>query len=223
MKSKNLILASVLVLSTLGPASIVSAKSASGDGDGIEVGKDSATATTTAEFNVEAGKLSFDSAPDFNFGSLSIVDMLKGQGQLDQKDNLISDPHNDSHTSTENTDNKLTNNDGNNGNLQISDYRGSGSSWVLNASISEFTNKDGKGSVNGVISLPNLTGVEINGSPSKIWDSTTAGADGQGTSKLSFDKGASLALSGAKDIQSGKYNATITWTLGNTTTATSKG
>ncbi|GKQ42204.1 cell surface protein [Companilactobacillus sp. RD055328] len=217
MKKTNLLLATALLSgSILSTSSVVNAASAADPSkDGIEVKDEtSASATTTAEFSVEAGKLSFDSAPDFNFGQKSILDILKGEWQ--QKNNLITDEHNDSHTTVNEDGDKL---DAISiGILQISDYRGAGSSWQLAASITDFTNKDGKGSVKGVISVPGLNhGAAISNTSSVVWDSSNAKTNGQGVANADLSSGATLSLSDSQDIQAGKYNATINWSLQNTT------
>lgn len=211
MKLTKILLLSTIVLGSVAVPTAVNAEGETPEtNNGIEATETApAKATTTGEFSVDAGKLTLDAAPDYNFGKHSIMDITKKDASLDQVDNAVKN-HTDSH-------------DGKTGlatttdTLQVSDFRGAGSQWDLNAVITPFTNKDAQGSVNGEIALTGLNkDAKINGSVSTVWTSDIAGTDGQASKKVDQKSGAKLNLSGATNIQAGTYDAEITWTLANT-------
>lgn len=207
-------------------------------GSGIEAtakdGKLEAGATTTAEFNVKAGKLTLDAAPDFNFGTKEGIDINTimhadtDATAISQIDNNVSTPvDKDSHgASTINKDAVST--------LQVSDYRGANNHWTLSTTMSQFTSANG-GTADGKILLDStklgLSGKVIDTTQSTdIMDSaeavklaTSGNQEGLFTVARQLDADSKLELSNLKDIQNGVYDAAITWTLSDNPTTKSVG
>ncbi|MDO1604483.1 WxL domain-containing protein [Lactobacillus sp. YT155] len=213
MKSSKLFLSSIVVISGLFLSTSTFVKAADDS--------DSATANTTAQFNVEPGQLNLKSAPDFNFGGHTLQDLMtliNNKASMSQSGNTV-DPHSDSHDITSD-----------NSHLAVSDYRGSGNSWQLSASISDFKNLNGTGTVSGLINLAGVNkDASISGSQSVIWTSDQAYTaqgeliDGQGESSIDMSQGSTLTLSNPLALQSGNYQATVNWVLENTTQSATKG
>lgn len=193
-------------------------------GSGIAVSDDNQTpavATTTAEFNVNAGQLTLDAAPDFNFSkdvsgqtNPTISDIVNGS--LAQVDNTVkSEDGNDSHKAENNSQLSTEK-----GVLQVSDYRGASSQWSLSAKLGTFTNKNGEGKADGTITFTDskLGLGSIASTDRVIWNSAVAPknstVEGAATSTAVLGQGAStLKLSNLQDIKAGQYDAAITWTL----------
>lgn len=190
-------------------------------GSGIAVSDDNktpATATTTAEFNVDAGKLTLDAAPDFKFGkdvsgqtNPTLSDIVNGS--LVQVSNTVTkEDTSDSHNAV---GNKLSKEKGV---LQVSDYRGAKSEWSLSANLGTFTNGDSK--ADGKITFTDAKfGLgTITSTDKVIWNSEVAPksspVEGAATSTAVLGQGAStLELSNLENIKAGQYDAAITWTL----------
>ncbi|MDG2980127.1 WxL domain-containing protein [Latilactobacillus curvatus] len=203
MKQSKLALLSTLVLAGATFANVAGVKAAD-----EELGKEAttdtpATATTTGEFSVKAGQLTLDAAPDFNFGETGIAKVAAGV-TLDQKDNTVT-LHDDDHTAT---DGRIS---ANAGVLQVSDFRGAGSKWTLNAVATPFTN--GTTSIDGTITLAGVNDkATISTTDATVWNSETAATDGAATKNVSMATGARLALPATKSTP-GTYQSKITWTL----------
>lgn len=219
MKLTKILLLSTMVLGSIAVPSIANAADGDVTPTGIEATNDTpATAKTTGEFEVKAGKLTLDAAPDYNFGAHDIIDIIKDGASLDQIDNTVKNDAVDDH----NTDTGLAKTTDK---LQVTDYRGAGSVWDLKAEMTPFTNtsKDNAGTVDGVITLTGLNeGAEIGSTSSTVWDSATAATDGQASKDVEQKTGAKLGLSNATGVQAGVYDATITWTLENTAAQTAQ-
>lgn len=213
MKLTKILLLSTMVLGSIAVPSIANAADDGKTPTGVEATTDTpATAKTTGEFEVKAGKLTLDAAPDYNFGAHDIMDIIKDNASLEQVDNTVKNQGTDDHTTNKGlatTTNKL----------QVTDYRGAGSIWDLKAQITPFANtsKENAGTIDGIIALTGLNSkAEIGKDESTVWDSTTAATNGVGSKDVDQTTGATLALSNAEGIQAGVYDATITWTLENT-------
>ncbi|MFL2064337.1 WxL domain-containing protein [Latilactobacillus sakei] len=191
-------------------------------GSGIEAtanteGKLEAKATTTAEFNVEAGKLTLDAAPDFKFGkdksgqtALTLSDIVNGS--LVQVSNTVDkEDTKDSHQNGSELSKEK-------GVLQVSDYRGAKSEWSLSANLGTFTNGDSKADGEITFTDAKLGLGTITTTNKVIWNSEVAPknspVEGAATSTAVLGQGAStLKLSNLENIKAGQYDAAITWTL----------
>ena len=171
---------------------------------------------TKAEFDVIPGEITFDSAPDLDFGTFKVDQLIKG--------------------ATSNAKPTTTP-------LSVTDYRGNNAGWVVKAQLTAFkpatshvTTSQLTGSI--VINNASLTANNteqksqftktpiVSGPDGQSYGSTvtvwTAGDDsGQGVNKATF--GASdVALTTAANVHSeGKhYTAKLLWTLSATTEPT---
>lgn len=185
---------------------------------GVAVSDDNktpATATTTAEFNVKAGKLTLDAAPDFNFGEdLDIQEVIQ-KNSISQVNNTVSHASDDSHK--DGSINKDAVNT-----LQVSDYRGAGNHWTLSANMSQFTNATTNTTVSGVITLGgSKVGLNDKTIATEVSADLLNSADldaknypeGLSTVTDTLDSGSTLKLNNPEKIQGGTYDAAITWTL----------
>lgn len=159
-----------------------------------QVHADDFSKTSTGQFSVTAGQLSLENIPNFDFGTANLKDLANGTTLKDQ-------------TTTNNT-------------LSISDYRGtSNSGWALTASLSDFINTKSSKSVTGAIAFAtnNSASGSIGNEASQIWDNKTANLNGSGSVSAKVDnEKTSLTTEANSAVDSGNYEATVTWTLGNT-------
>ncbi|WP_461226042.1 WxL domain-containing protein [Lacticaseibacillus suihuaensis] len=204
--------------------------------------------TTKAEFTVTAGdegtttpggdegtgdykNLWLVKAPDLNFDKTSVASVIAGV-TLNYKDGITLAKTGDAAENQE-------------GDLQVTDLRGTSAGWKLSASVSDFDNtaataeqlddrdaaiKAGDkltGSLTlglGAVTADNFdqgattAALTTNGGDVTIWNA--AKTFGQGDNKATVDAGTTkLALNKNASVKEAQYDATVTWTLSSTVTA----
>lgn len=221
MKQTQLALLATITLASATLVNVAGVKAADvTKNSGIEAVKDSAnpngpstaSANTTAQFKVEAGKLTLDAAPDFNFGQTVSLAELAAKGELDQatQDGNTVDADADDHGKTIGATTDT---------LQVSDYRGGNTKWELSAKVGNF--KNGSSELAGVITLANdsgdaLAGATIDNAAKPVLNSDgtpSVGVAGAMTKTSTFVSGSTVSFVDLTGVKAGTYNAAITWTL----------
>lgn len=196
-------------------------------GDGYDATEENTEAESTAEFTVEAGKLTLDAVPDMNFGTASVQQISTANTELKYDSGIL--------TGNPSTDG----NDG--GKIQVSDFRGTGLGWNLSVKLGTFTNsltgatlelnapvtnKSENG--NAAESLRNVT-LKSDGADQKVVtsiadDATSTNvneATGMGVNIYTITKDSTtLTIDKNPTIKAGTYQADLTWTLANTPSTT---
>lgn len=182
----------IATLGVLGVSLAIGLSSTSAHADDTDLGK-----TSTGTFSVTAGGLKIESVPSFNFGSANLKDLASGTTLKNQ-------------STTNNT-------------LSVSDYHGaSNDKWNLTATLGNFTNQAGNGSVGSVAGTIDFktnksAAGTIGSSASNVWNDTDAGTKGAGTASATVDNDTtSLTTEANTDVDGGIYSADVTWTLSDT-------
>lgn len=195
-------------------------------GDGDNATEENAEAESTAEFTVEAGKLTLDAVPDMNFGTASVRDIATKDTTLKYTSGRVG---------------KTETKDGNhNGLIQVSDFRGTGLGWNLSVKLGTFTNSLTGATLklnapvnnktennNAAESFENVT-LKSNDTDQKvvtsIADNTSTNdneATGMGVNIYAITKDSTtLTIDKNPTIKAGTYQADLTWTLANTPSTT---
>lgn len=172
----------------------------------VTSGDGSTTGGSTTTPNTDNGALQLTSAPSFNFGSLTVANLLNG---------------------TDKTADEISNNS-----IAVSDYRGysTDKTWQVTGKLGKITNASGN-TIDGYITISNLSNnggtvtasslssdVTLDGST--VLSSTNAATAGAGTTAVKVGS-ANLHINGSQSqAQTGSYSADITWTLSNTASST---
>lgn len=186
------------------------------------------TKTSVAEVNILPGDITLDKVPDLHFGSINIGQITAGN--VDQKlDNNTIDATGPVKDGTNAMDGNAD------GELTVSDNRGTSAGWNLTAQLGEMKEVGGK-TLKGSLTLktadvttdnPTLNAVNptagtdltIGGSSVPVWkaDALATGTNGQGQGKNTamLKQGSDTVLHLTKDptASAGRYQAAITWTL----------
>ncbi|MBO1304897.1 WxL domain-containing protein [Enterococcus sp. 669A] len=169
-----------------------------------------AQGNSTAEFTIDAGKLSLDKVSDLKFSKNGTNPTIEDFTD-DQKLTLDG---------TKITDNQAS----------VSDYRGSHDGWKLAVNMTPFSN--GKDTISGntltlTAKSDSSNGVAVETTPPVTTDITDNGKDNifitaapdKGTFSNIFALGGELNVPANPSIQAGTYTSTLTWTLSATAQA----
>ncbi|QVI38504.1 WxL domain-containing protein [Lacticaseibacillus casei] len=186
------------------------------------------TKTSVAEVNILPGDINLDKVPDLHFGTINIGQITAGNVDLKLDNNTI-----DATGPVKDGTNAM---DGNaDGELTVSDNRGTSAGWALTAQLGDMKDSAGR-TLNGSLTLktadvttdnPTLNAVnptagttlDFGGGSLPIWkaDALATGTNGQGQGKNTalLKKGSETVLHLLKDptASAGRYQAAITWTL----------
>ena len=178
---------------------------------------------SVAEINVEAGVLTLEKVPDLRFDKVSIAELA---GDTGVTKNLLDNSVSDQGPVKTSSDNKDGNSDGE---LTITDYRGSGVGWELTAQVGEMINGAGQSLAGSIVlkgSTPVVDGstpqsvspdtevtLPINGAAVTIWKAAAKQGQGKNTSTFKANGGTKIELASNKTAVTGLYQAPITWTL----------
>ena len=178
---------------------------------------------SVAEINVEAGVLTLEKVPDLRFDKVSIAELA---GDTGVTKNLLDNSVSDQGPVKTGSDNKDGNSDGE---LTITDYRGSGVGWELTAQVGEMINGAGLSLAGSIVlkgSTPVVDGstpqsvspdtevtLPINGAAVTIWKAAAKQGQGKNTSTFKANGGTKIELASNKTAVTGLYQAPITWTL----------
>ena len=186
------------------------------------------TKTSAAEVNILPGPISLDKVPDLHFGTINIGQITAGNVDLNLDNNSIDTTgpvKNGTDASQGNADGELT----------VSDNRGTSAGWALTAQLGDMKDSAGR-TLKGSLTLktadvttdnPTLNAVnptvgstlDIGGGSVPVWkaDALATGTNGQGQGKNTalLKKGSDTVLHLLKDptASAGRYQAAITWTL----------
>lgn len=169
--------------------------------------------------------------PDMNFGKVNAGDLLSGKSGITFVDTKVTNGTHDNGT------------DDNKAHLTVSDYRGTGAGWKLQAALSEF--KSGSNTLTGSIDLKNTNigkgyvgatdktfeaggyatltaGVNLptDNTDQEIWIAPTNQGAGMTIADLSTS---TLNLDQNTAAKKGVYQANIKWTLSSTATPAAAG
>lgn len=187
------------------------------------VAEDSASAKSTAEFAVTAGKLTLDAVPDMHFGmqlgNAGVSDIATRDVVLTYQDGKVTDKKD----SKGNVTAKDTNDGNDAGLIRVSDFRGSGAGWKLSLGLSTFSNgSDTLGGTTLAIALGDKKDAVAIASSTDGTASTpiyVAATDtGLGVNDFIIDGDTELQIAKNPKVKSGTYQADLTWTLSNTLT-----
>ena len=187
------------------------------------VAEDSASAKSTAEFAVTAGKLTLDAVPDMHFGmqlgNAGVSDIATRDVVLTYQDGKVTDKKD----SKGNVTAKDTNDGNDAGLIRVSDFRGSGAGWKLSLGLSTFSNgSDTLGGTTLAIALGDKKDAVAIASSTDGTASTpiyVAATDtGLGVNDFIIDGDTELQIAKNPKVKSGTYQADLTWTLSNTPT-----
>ena len=180
----------------------------------------SAKANSTAEFTVEAGKLTLDAVPDMQFGATSVKKIIEGNVALPYLNGDVSDA-------------KTTHDGNKTGLVRVSDFRGSDAGWSLSLKLGQFTNINDKTQAPftgitmdlGVTPTKDTTLVNTKTGlePGQSFELAATNADKQGSGQNDFTVDATktkLSIAQNENVKAGTYQADLTWTLANTATTT---
>lgn len=183
------------------------------------VAEDSASAKSTAEFAVTAGKLTLDAVPDMHFGNAGVSDIATKDVVLTYQDGQVTDKKD----SKGNVTAKDTNDGNDAGLVRVSDFRGSGAGWKLSLGLSTFSNgSDTLGGTTLAIALgdkKDAVGIASSTDGTASTPIYVAATDtGMGVNDFIVDGDTELQIAQNPKVKSGTYQADLTWTLSNTPT-----
>lgn len=188
------------------------------------VAEDSASAKSTAEFAVTAGKLTLDAVPDMQFGNAGVSDIATKD--IATK-NVVLTYQDGKVTDKKDSEGNVTAKDTNDGNdaglIRVSDFRGSGAGWKLSLGLSAFSNgSDTLGGTTLAIALgdkKDAVGIASSTDGTASTPIYVAATDtGMGVNDFTIDGDTELQIAKNPKVKSGTYQADLTWTLSNTPT-----
>lgn len=183
----------------------------------------SASAKSTAQFTVDAGQLTLVAVPDLNFGAANPATIVNGGTQSLVNNTVDKGSSKDQSAFDGNKD----------GNLIVSDMRGTGNGWSLSASMDpEFAAGDSKPKLKGLsMNLEatgsnsffgsknplKLAGTNISDTSTPVV-STNADNNGVGDTTFNLSASSSASLNFPKATNStftpnAAYQSDVTWTL----------
>lgn len=187
--------------------------------------KPEAKARSTAEFEITEGNLTLDRVPDMRFaridqGNPTVEQFNAGPVELTLQDGEVKELSGEGELSK---NNKAW--DGNKDlALQVSDYRGASTAgWDLKVNVSDFFTKDGKTLRFDTMTLtPSNAGwdtqaVELVANADKTLVFANSNEHTLGTHLFNFASGRQnrINFNTRRSVDSGVYQATMTWTLTN--------
>lgn len=193
------------------------------------VAEDSASAKSTAEFAVTAGKLTLDAVPDMHFKSTTVKSIATAGSNgvvLAYQNGTVTKKINSTGIEVD----KDTFDGNHKGLIRVSDFRGTGAGWNLSVSLGQFKNGNDEESdytlkgttlkfsaiTNSDVEVPAAITVE-SGATTAVPVATADVKTGMDINDFTIDsEKTTLTIAKNADVQKGTYQADLTWTLANT-------